>query len=137
MKKSILFFIANSIGTEEEIAMARSIGAQIRNAALHITGQVEKCDYVAGHIPADYKEKKIFETAKELSRVVEGILDGDDSSTDDSNEIEGEVTIAKLEALTKSNLIAYAEENDIELTKDDKKNKANLVEAIAEHLEID
>lgn len=135
MKKIILFFIICSAGTEEQINMARSIGAQIRRADLQVEGQPEKCDYVAGQIPACYKNKPIFETAKEMSEFLEG--KGPSEDGDGGSGVDGEVTIEKLEALTKSNLLAYAEENEIELTKEDKKNKGTLVEAIAEHLGID
>ena len=130
MKSLILFFIKGYIGDPAQIKRAREIGAQFRNSDL--AGDIkEKCDFVAGVVPSQYKDTPVFETLEDIT----DFLLGED--TDGDGVGDEEVTREKLEQLSKDNLVAFAGENDIELTKADKKTKDSLIDVISDHLDID
>ncbi len=132
MKKLVLFFLNGSQATEEELEVGTSISAQFRNAKLVDPDNLEKPVYVAGHVPACYSKVPVHPSAAEVTEVADSGSDtqGEPETPASGTTEDVEITEEYLESLTKAELIELADENDIELSADDKKTKDNLVAAV-------
>lgn len=63
----VLFFVKDAVATEEEVEAIEAITfakVQLRNGEVAAKDAPEKCDFVAGSVPANYEDKPTYSQAK-------------------------------------------------------------------------
>lgn len=150
-RKKILFFTKGSAVTPGQKQLGKFIHAEFRNAAFAIPGVIEPCDYVIGDFPEWYSEVEEYDAKDARNDVREAIREAaeaqetDEEETEEETEetdeeteeetdeeTEEETDDVDLEAMSKAELLEYAEEEGIEVSS--RLTVAKLREAIAEAL---
>lgn len=135
-KAKILVFLAAAVEADL-VNVGKMLQAQFRSFR-HVGDEKEPCDFVMGNnIPEQYSEVPKLEPETALVTVAEwqGSTPTAVVEKDVSDGAEDEFDIEELEGLTKAELVQFAEDQEIELSSEDKKNKDNLLAAISDHFE--
>ncbi len=143
MKKVTIVFVGHMLDPAL-LDFGQSVGAQYRNA--HYVEGLEPCDYVAGYpIPDIYKDHPLHPVWKPIEESGDGSelpglnFQGDAGQVLDALNAQGplddgteeiELTAEYLEGLTKKQMIELADEEELDLTADQKKTAASLLEAL-------
>lgn len=125
MKQVTIVFTGHKV-SQELIDFGRGIGAQFRNGQL-VEG-LEPCDFVAGeYIPDIYSEHKRHPRWAEFTGVEVAPV-ADHTAEDTDGEIE--LTAEYLEGLTKKQMLELVADEELELTSEQTKSAASLLEAL-------
>lgn len=162
-RKKILFFVVGSMISSALLELGRSIGAQFRNARLVDPDNIEPCDMVAGQvIPPGYEKFPVHpeaspEVVAELTGSTPpptvpdgppgafmdasgGSNEGNSEEIPDDSESEGEdtveISLEYLNSLENEELIALADEEGLELSKNQMKSREKTLKALVEFFEL-
>jgi hypothetical protein len=130
-KKYIIILLVGMIVSAEEIKIGKLIKAKFRRHDL--SDKAEDCDFVMGDvIPKCYQDKPVLDE-QDVATFLET---GEWPEYEEEGGDEVELTMDTLNGLTVKELKQLAEDNEVPLEPEDRKNKDNLISALADHFEI-